>query len=85
MTQNDVKLRRVTFSLSQEQFYPDEQEQDRMKELTKKREGYFHCLTNIEEQSPQSGNFREKTVALVEDAQTGKLHHVDIDLIVFNK
>lgn len=83
MAQNDMKLRSVTFSLGYEQFSPSEQIQDEMEELARKREGFFHRFVNIEEKSPQSGNFREKTVALIEDAQTGKLHYVDVDLIVF--
>ena len=47
------------------------------------KDGYFHCWVNEERKSAQSGLFREETVALVEDLNSGKMYHIDYDLLRF--
>lgn len=79
------ELRRVEFSLGHESFSPDEKEQKENEELARKRLGYFHRWVEIEEKSAQSGRFREKTVALVEEVDTGKMYYVEVELIHFTQ
>lgn len=78
-------LRKVVFSIMYPQFRPglSDEEQRRLNENTRKRNGYFHKWVTIEEQSPQSGRFYDKTMALVEDAETGKLYKVETELMTF--
>lgn len=78
-------LRKVVFSIMYPQFRPglSEEEQRRLDENTRERYGYFHKWVTVEEQSPQSGRFYDKTVALVEDVETGKLYKVDTELMKF--
>ncbi len=84
MYSQESKLRPVLFALGYEQFIPDDdQAQKENEESSRQREGRFHGLARVEEQSPQSGRFREKTVAVVEDIETGKLHFVDFELLHF--
>ena len=52
-------------------------------EAQPEQKGYFHCWVCEERKSEQSGQFWEETVALVEDAFTGKMHHIDYDLLRF--
>ena len=80
-----TELRKVEFSLGHESFSPDEKEQKEIEELARKRFGYFHRWVEIEEQSAQSGRFREKTVALVEEVDTGKMYYVEVDFIHFTQ
>ena len=52
-------------------------------EETKERDGYFHRWTDIEIESPESHNFILKTVALIEDNETGRMELIDIDCLRF--
>ena len=80
----ESKLRPVSFALGYEQFIPDnDRAQKENEESSRQKEGRFHGLAQIEELSAQSGKFREKTVAVVEDIQTGKMHFVDLELMHF--
>ncbi|MBQ3631963.1 MAG: hypothetical protein II949_12085 [Prevotella sp.] len=84
MYSQESKLRPVLFALGYEQFIPnDDSGQKGNEESSRQREGRFYGLAKVEEQSAQSGRFREKTVAVVEDIQTGKLHFVDLELMHF--
>ena len=74
------------FSLQKEiGFTPDisPEEEREQEELCRERQGYFHCFTEIEYSSPQTQKYREKTVAIVEDAATGKIHYVDLEQLRF--
>lgn len=82
------ELRKVKFWLGQDELWPEmsEKEQNEMDELSRKRDGVFHCWTNVEEQSPESGNFREKKMALIEESSTGKMFYIDpMNLKFLNK
>lgn len=73
-------LRKVRFTLDPlEGFNPDVETSDEQKW----KEGFFHLFTHVEEKSPQSELFREKCVALIEDAETGRVHYVDVDSFKF--
>lgn len=52
-------------------------------ELRGEKVGYFHRWVCEERKSAESGLFREETVALVEDVNTGKMYHVDYDQLHF--
>ena len=52
-------------------------------EETRERDGYFHRWTDIEIESPESHNFILKTVALIEDNNTGRMELIDIDCFHF--
>lgn len=52
-------------------------------EETRERDGYFHKLTDIEIESPESHKFILKPVALIEDSETGKMKLIDIDCFHF--
>lgn len=78
-------LRKVNFSLGQEQFSPDDEERKEIEELARQRLGYFHRWVEVEDLSSKSGRFREKTVALIEEIETGKMHYVEIEQIKFCK
>ena len=78
-------LRKVGFSIAYRQFEPglSEEEQKQLYEKKREREGYFHQWVTEETQSPQSGRFYDKTMALVEDLETGSIYKVETDLIKF--
>lgn len=78
-------LRKVSFSIACRQFEPDlsEEEQKQHGEETRERDGYFHQWVTEEAQSPKSGRFYDRTMALVEDAETGRIYKVETDLIKF--
>lgn len=69
-------LRKVVFSLGNYEFDPDasEAEQNEMQELCKERKGYFHKLTEDVDNSKDVPFV--KTMALVEDVESGNLHEV---------
>ena len=79
-------LRLVKFLSDRPQgFIPDSDQNttNGMDVSQREQEGYFHCWVNEERKSEQSGLFREETVALVEEVLTGKMYHVDYDLLRF--
>lgn len=80
-------LRKVTFYTDRPQgFMPEDENHIKNKQEDVndgKKTGYFHCWVSEERKSPQSGLFREETVALVEEELTGKLFHVEYDLLRF--
>lgn len=76
-----METRKVYFTLINPQnwgFDPDETEQEREEneEQMKEREGHFHCWTEDEIISPESGNYIVKKVAIIEDVATGEMHEV---------
>ena len=80
------RLRKVVFSLSPEDGYlPDltEEEMQMQEEDSKKRNGWFHQWTDIEFQSAHTGRHFQKTVALIEECETGKIHYILPELITF--
>ena len=66
-------------------FDPEQTEENakQIEELTKKRQGVFHCWTEKEEKSLQSDNFIIKKVALIEELETGVIHELDFDKFQF--
>lgn len=72
-----VKLRKVIFSLGTYEFLPDatDKEKQEMDERCKDRRGYFHRW--IEEVDASQDLPFIKPIALVEDADTGKIHEVE--------
>ncbi len=66
-------------------FTPDDCQEGNECNPAEERVGRFHCWVKEERKSAQSGNFREETVALVEDEITGEMHHVDYNLMRFIK
>lgn len=82
--------RKVTFWLEKLDsfgFDPEQTEEEtkQIEKLTKVRQGVFHCWTEIEEKSNKSDNFIIKTVALIEDLETGKILNVDFDHFQFTE
>ena len=81
-----AKLRRVTFHLNEaDGFHPNlsEVETNNHDETTRERDGFFHCWTDVEERSPQSGKFIEITEGLIEECGTGTIYYVKPNLIQF--
>lgn len=71
------KLCNVNFSLGTYEYIPDvtDKEEQEMYERCKERRGYFHRWTE-EVDASQDLPFI-KPIALVEDADTGKIHEVE--------
>lgn len=79
-------LREVTFSLMCDSGFEPGLTEDQQKEQDDKcrrRNGYFHKWIKVESCSPQSGRFIDETKGLIEDADTGNMEIVDINLITF--
>lgn len=68
-------------------FDPDWTEEERQEEYerTRRREGCFHKWVEEQDICPQTGNPYTKTLALVEDADTGQMYKVEPELITFVK
>lgn len=81
------KLRKITFSLAYYYFEPDltDEQQKEQEEETRQRNGYFHKWVEESDISPQTQEPYTKTLALVEDIETGKMYKVERDLIKFQK
>ncbi len=81
------KLRKITFSLAYYYFEPDltDEQQKEQEEETRQRNGYFHKWVEESDISPQTQEPYTKTLALVEDIETGKMYKVEPDLIKFQK
>ena len=80
------ELRKVKYFLQRpKSFIPDCDlgDSNSQDELQVEKHGYFHCWVCEERKSAESGQFREETVALVEDVNTGKMYHVEYDLLLF--
>jgi len=85
-----MEIRKVCFTLVNPQnweFNPDETEQEReeLEGQMKEREGYFHCWTEDEIISPESGNYIVKKVAIIEDVATGEMHEIPHENFKFIK
>ncbi len=76
-------LRKVIFSLGSYEFYPDKtpDEQKEMEERCKERRGYFHRW--VEDVDCSKGIPFIKPVALVEEAESGKMYEVELHNIRF--
>jgi len=70
-------LRKVTFKLGCYEFHPDAtpEEKAEMEALSKERNGYFHRWVDDVDTSRDIPYV--KTMALVEDAEDGKVHIVE--------
>ena len=81
------KLRKITFSLAYYYFEPDltDEQHKEQEEETRQRNGYFHKWVEESDISPQTQEPYTKTLALVEDIETGKMYKVEPDLIKFQK
>lgn len=80
------KLRKVsyTYCISPEE-YESTSTNDMEKEWnsTSEREGYFHKWVEKGEISPETGAAFNKTYALVEDAETGKMQYIEAGTLKF--
>lgn len=52
-------------------------------ELTKEREGWFHAWGNAPFYDPRTEIWHDKTVAIIEEKGTGKIHKVQPDFLTF--
>jgi hypothetical protein len=52
-------------------------------ELTKEREGWFHSWGNAPFYDPHTEIWHDKTVAIIEEKGTGKIHKVQPDFLTF--
>lgn len=80
------ELRKVTFCIGYRNgFDPDATEEERQHEFerTRERDGYFHKWVEESDVSPQTGEAYTKTLALVEDSESGKVYKVETDLVTF--
>lgn len=80
------ELRKVTFCIGYpDGFDPDATEEESQYEFerTRERDGYFHKWVEEQDVSPQTGEAYTKTLALVEDAESGKVYKVETDLVTF--
>lgn len=70
-------LRKVSFRFTPYEFHPDrtETEEKEMEELSKEREGYFHCWTEDVDTSKEIPYI--KKMALVENPEDGSIHMVE--------
>ena len=77
-------LRKVVFSLGNYEFHPNETpvERQAMEERIKDRNGYFHKWVEEVDNSKEIPVI--KPMALVEDAESGKIHEVEINNIKFS-
>ena len=77
------KLRKVIFSLGTYEFIPDatDKEKQEMEERCKERYGYFHKWIEDVDCSKEIPCI--KTMALVEEANSGKIHEVEIHNLKF--
>jgi len=76
-------LRMVKFFAERPKGFIPDLDSKNSEDQTKEMDGYFHCWVNEERKSEQSGLFREETVALIEEALSGRMYHVDFDLLRF--
>lgn len=81
-----MKLRKVTFKKG----YPDgykpgqtQEERDANKEMTREREGYFHCWTPAFEFDAETCKKVPTTKAIIEDKEDSKLYELSIKLFDF--
>ncbi len=76
-------LRKVIFSLGSYEFHPDatDAERQEMEELSKERQGYFHRWVEDVDCSKEIPFI--KALALVEDAESGKMHKVEANNLRF--
>ena len=81
MEKSDLRLVRY-FTEHNQGFTPDDNS-GKESNSVEEHYGRFHCWVNEERKSAQSRNFREETVALVENVETGRMLHVDYDLLKF--
>lgn len=78
-------LRKVTFRITPYEFNPDEtpKELKEIEEQTKDREGYFHQWSSDVDTSKDLPYV--KTVAIVEDADSGEVFVIDPENLQFKK
>lgn len=79
-------LRKVLFRLGEKDGYnPDKtaDQYDLEKKLSRMREGWFHCWIPTILHSAELDEKVHATVALIEDAETHKLHEVIIERMEF--
>lgn len=73
-------LKKVTFTfIPSWEFSPNEDEQKQIDELSRKRDGIFHGITEVCE------NELKTLLFVIEDEETGKIYKVDPSLVKFKK
>lgn len=71
---------KVTFSFVEIcGFTPDEDEQKKLEDLARRRDGVFYGSTEVYEKGLKTLKF------VIEDEETGGIHHVNPLLVVFKK
>lgn len=74
-------LRKVLFSQMKWELCLNEEDQKEIDNLSKERNGLFHCWTEEVDNSMDIPFI--KKMALIEECETGEIHKVDYDLIKF--
>lgn len=79
------KLRKVIYTYQNPDDYEFSEQLDCKSECKDyaEQEGLFHDWTNIEIQSPESGEYYTIKVALIEDIVTGKVNKINSDCFTF--
>lgn len=70
------ELRKVIFNLNDQNLTLGDMEFNDSKGVMEERHGFFHCWGNVELYNPEEGNIKLKTVAIVEEATTGRIFEV---------
>ncbi|MDE6702063.1 MAG: hypothetical protein K2K00_00110 [Muribaculaceae bacterium] len=76
-----AELRKVLFSQMKWELSLDNDEQQTIDDLSKEREGLFHCWTEEVDNSKDIPFV--KKMGLIEECETGKIREVDYNLIKF--
>lgn len=82
------ELRKVAFAIGYRNGFDPDMTDEELKEeheRTRERAGFFHKWVEESDISPQTQELYTKTLALVEDIETGKMYKVEPDLIKFQK
>lgn len=79
------KVRKVIYTYQNPENYEFSEHLECKKECKDyvERKGFFHDWTNIEIQSPESGNYYIIKVALIEDLETGTVNKIGSDCFTF--
>lgn len=84
----EKELRKVSFAIGYRNGYDPDMTDEELKEeheRTRERAGFFHKWVEESDISPQTQEPYTKTLALVEDIETGKMYKVEPNLIKFQK
>lgn len=80
------ELRKVAFAIGYRNGYNPDMTDEKLKEeleRTRERAGFFHKWVEESDIIPQTDAAYTKTLALIEDAETGNMYKVEPDLVIF--